>query len=41
MRLGGNAQMNIIWHEKTKQFHLCTDAISYILYVQPLSLIHI
>lgn len=27
--------MNIIWHEKTKQFHLCTDAISYILYVQP------
>lgn len=27
--------MNIYWHEKTKQFHLCNRKISYILYVQP------
>ncbi|MDD6039283.1 MAG: alpha-galactosidase [bacterium] len=27
--------MNIIWHEKTKQFHLYNDEISYIMYVQP------
>ncbi|MBR6403401.1 MAG: alpha-galactosidase [Eubacterium sp.] len=27
--------MDIIWHEKTKQFHLCNDTISYVMYVQP------
>lgn len=27
--------MNIVWHEKTKQFHLYNDTISYIMYVQP------
>ena len=27
--------MNIIWHEKTQQFHLYNDEISYIMYVQP------
>lgn len=27
--------MNIIWHAKTKQFHLYNDQISYIMYVQP------
>ena len=27
--------MNIIWHEKTHQFHLYNDEISYIMYVQP------
>lgn len=26
--------MNIIWHEKTKQFHLYNDEISYIIGVQ-------
>ena len=27
--------MNIVWHEKTKQFHLYNEFISYIMYVQP------
>ncbi len=27
--------MNIIWHEKTQQFHLYNNEISYIMYVQP------
>lgn len=27
--------MNIIWHEKTRQFHLYNDEISYIMCVQP------
>lgn len=27
--------MNIIWHEKTKQFHLFNDEISYIISVNP------
>ncbi|MBO5152975.1 MAG: alpha-galactosidase [Eubacterium sp.] len=27
--------MNIVWHEKTRQFHLNNDEISYIMYVQP------
>lgn len=27
--------MNIIWHERTQQFHLYNDEISYIMYVQP------
>ena len=27
--------MNIIWREKTQQFHLYNDEISYIMYVQP------
>lgn len=27
--------MNIVWHEKSKQFHLYNDLISYIMYVQP------
>ncbi|MDE6636452.1 MAG: alpha-galactosidase, partial [Lachnospiraceae bacterium] len=27
--------MNIIWHEKTQQFHLYNDEISYIMCVQP------
>ena len=27
--------MNIIWHSKTKQFHLCNDEISYIIGVTP------
>lgn len=27
--------MNIIWHEKTRQIHLCNQYISYIMYVQP------
>lgn len=27
--------MNIIWHENTRQIHLCNRSISYIMYVQP------
>ena len=27
--------MNIIVHEESKQFHLCNDYISYVMYVQP------
>lgn len=27
--------MNIIWHEKSKQFHLYNEHISYIMFVQP------
>ena len=28
-------KMSIIWHEETKQFHLCNKEISYIMCVQP------
>ncbi|MCR4689804.1 MAG: alpha-galactosidase [Lachnospiraceae bacterium] len=27
--------MNIIWHERSKQFHLYNDFISYVMHVQP------
>ena len=29
------SKMNIIVHEESKQFHLCNDYISYVMYVQP------
>lgn len=27
--------MNIVWHERTKQFHLYNEHVSYVMYVQP------
>lgn len=27
--------MNIVWHERTQQFHIYNDFVSYIMYVQP------
>lgn len=32
---GKDTLMNIVWHEKTKQFHLYNEFVSYIMYVQP------
>lgn len=35
MELRKDTQMNIIWHESSRQLHLCNQSISYILCVQP------